>query len=56
MNEDALRELTQSFDRETEATVADISGSVIRLTGTLERQYQDWRRLIKELYRKEFGY
>ena len=56
MNEDALRELTESFDRETEPTVADISGSIVRLTGTLERQYEDWRRLLQEFYREEVGY
>ena len=56
MNEDALRELTNSFDRETEPTVADLAGSVIRLTGTLDRQYEEWRRLLRELYRNETGY
>ena len=56
MNEDALRELTNSFDRETEPTVADLAGSVVRLTGTLDRQYEEWRRLLRELYRKETGY
>jgi hypothetical protein len=56
MNEDALRELTNSFDRETEPTVAELAGSVVRLTGTLDRQYEEWRRLLRELYRKETGY
>ncbi len=56
MNEDALRELTNSFDRETEPTVADLAGSVVRLTGTLDRQYEEWRRLLRELYRDETGY
>ena len=56
MNEDALRELTNSFDRETEPTVADLAGRVIRLTGTLDRQYEEWRRLLLELYRNETGY
>ena len=56
MNEDALRELTNSFDRETEPTVADLAGSVVRLTGTLDRQYEEWRRLLRELYRNETGY
>ena len=56
MNEDELRELANSFDRETKSTVADLAGSVIRLTGTLERQYEEWRRLLRELYRNETGY
>ncbi|MDA0272167.1 MAG: hypothetical protein O3C68_02805 [Proteobacteria bacterium] len=56
MNEDALRELTNSFDRETEPTVTELAGSVVRLTGTLDRQYEEWRRLLRELYRAETGY
>lgn len=56
MNEDALRELTNSFDQETEPTVTELAGSVIRLTGTLDRQYEEWRRLLRELYRSETGY
>jgi len=56
MNEDALRELTNSFDRETEPTLADLAGRVIRLTGTLDLQYEEWRRLLRELYKNETGY
>ena len=46
MNQDALRELGDSFDRETSATTAELSGRVIELKGTLEHQYETWRRLL----------
>lgn len=56
MNEDALRELTMSFDRETAPINAEISGRVLRLSGTLEEQTAEWRRLLRELYREETGF
>ncbi|MEM7366797.1 MAG: hypothetical protein AAF525_22500, partial [Pseudomonadota bacterium] len=55
MNEDALRELTDSFDRETAPTVGEISGRLYELTGTLDYQYGEWRRILREVYRTETG-
>lgn len=55
MNEDALRELTVSFDRETAPTLAEVRGRVVRLNGTLTQQYEEWRRLLGALYREETG-
>ncbi|MDA0978783.1 MAG: hypothetical protein O3B72_09515 [Proteobacteria bacterium] len=50
MNEDALRELTDSFDRETAPTVTDLAGRVVELTGTLTEQHQAWRQLMRQYY------
>lgn len=50
MNEDALRQLTASFDSETRPIVADISGRLVELEGTLEHQYRTWRRLLRAYY------
>jgi hypothetical protein len=55
MNEDALRQLTDSFDRETRSIVADISGRLVQLDGSLEEQYESWRQLLREIYRSETG-
>ncbi len=55
MNEDALRELTVSFDRETAPTVAEVSGRIMRMNGSLDAQYSQWRELLRELYREETG-
>lgn len=55
MNEDALRELSDSFDRETAPTVAELSGRVFQLTGTLEKQYEQWRALLQQMVAEERG-
>ncbi len=55
MNEDALRELTSSFDRETTPIATQIAGQVIELKGTADFQYEEWRRILRELYREETG-
>ncbi len=55
MNEDALRELTESFDKETAPTVTELAGKVIQLNGTLDFQVDEWRRLLREIYREETG-
>ena len=56
MNEDALRELTLSFDNETRPLVTQIAGKVIELSGTLDMQYDEWRRILRDIYREETGF
>ena len=56
MNEDALRELTDSFDRETEPTVTEIAGKVVQLHGTLDFQVDEWRRLLRQAWEQETGF
>ena len=56
MNEDALRELTASFDNETRPILAKVAGRVIELDGTLDVQYEEWRRILREVYREETGF
>ena len=50
MNQDALRELSESFERETTATTAEISGRVVELSGSLDQQYDTWRLILQEMY------
>jgi hypothetical protein len=33
----------------------DVEGKTLQLTGTAEEQFQEWRRLLKELYENETG-
>ena len=33
----------------------DVEGRTLRLTGTAEEQYAEWRKLLHELYREETG-
>lgn len=55
MNEDALREITASFDSEITQTVIEIEDRVINLSGSLHNQYTEWRRLLREIYMAETG-
>ena len=55
MNEDSLREMAASFDNEISPTVMELEGTVIRLNGSLQAQYEEWRRLLQEIYAAERG-
>ena len=55
MHADALKELTQSFQAEVAPQVVDVEGHTLRLTGTAEDQYREWRKLLKQLYLEETG-
>src|SRR5882672_2068743 len=50
---DALKELTQSFQSEVAPQVVEVEGHTLRLTGTAEDQYREWRKLLKQLYLEE---
>ncbi len=52
---DALKELSGSFDAEAAPLVVEVQGRTLRLTGTAEQQYAEWRRLLHELYVDETG-
>jgi len=52
---DALKELTQSFQAEVAPQVVEVEGHTLRLTGTAEDQYREWRKLLKQLYIEETG-
>jgi hypothetical protein len=51
----SLKELSQSFQAEVAPQVVDIEGRTLRLTGTAEEQYREWRALLKQLYQEETG-
>jgi len=52
---ESLRELSQSLGSEITPYVLDIEGKAIELTGTADAQYQQWRRILKEIYVEETG-
>jgi hypothetical protein len=52
---DALKELTQSFQAEVAPQVVEVEGHTLRLTGTAEDQYREWRKLLRKLYEEETG-
>jgi hypothetical protein len=52
---DSIKEISGSFQTEAAPLVVDVEGRTLRLTGTAEEQYAEWRRLLHELYREETG-
>lgn len=50
---ESLRELSQSLGAEITPYVMDIEGRTIELTGTANSQYQQWQRILKEIYVEE---
>ena len=52
---ESLKEISGSFQSEATPLVVDVEGRTLRLTGTAEEQYAEWRRLLHELYKEETG-
>jgi hypothetical protein len=52
---EALRELGASFEAEVEPLVIEVEGQTLRLTGSVETQYETWRQLLREIYSTEIG-
>ena len=46
----ALKELSESFQNEVSAQVVDVEGRTLKLTGTAEEQYREWRELLHQMY------
>lgn len=50
-----LEELARGFNNEVLPTVLEVSGSVYRLSGSLESQYEEWRGILREIFSLESG-
>jgi len=55
LHKDSIRELGQSFDAEAQPLVVEVEGQTRRLTGSAEQKYQEWRRILREIYAAETG-
>jgi hypothetical protein len=55
IQEQDLFELATGFDNETAPTVLQMGESVVRLGGTLDQQYAQWRRILGQLIAIERG-
>lgn len=53
--EQEFRELASSFNREAAPAILELNQQVRGLNGTLEEQYIQWRRILRELFRLETG-
>jgi hypothetical protein len=52
---EAIRELAASIETELEPIVIEVHGQTLRLSGTAESQYQEWQRLMREIWVTETG-
>jgi len=55
MHAQALKELSESFQNEVAPQVVDVEGRTLKLTGTAEEQYREWRKLLHQMYLEENG-
>jgi hypothetical protein len=55
IQEQDLFELATGFDNETAPTVLSAGDRVVRLSGTLDQQYQEWRQLLGQIFVLEYG-
>lgn len=50
---EALQELGNSLEAEIQPQVIELEDRTITLSGTVENQYEQWRELLKEIYRAD---
>ncbi len=55
IHKDVIEELSQSFSSEAAPLVLEVVGETVRLTGSAEEQYQQWRALLRDIYVTETG-
>jgi hypothetical protein len=55
MHLESLRELSASLDADVAPLLIDVEGDVMRLTGTVETQYETWRSLLRTIFATETG-
>jgi hypothetical protein len=52
---EAIRELAASVETELEPIVVEVRGQTLRLSGSAATQYQEWQRLMREIWATETG-
>lgn len=52
----ALEELGQSLESDVKPRVVELEGETVTLSGSAEAQYEEWRRLLKDVYAAETGF
>ena len=50
-----MKLLAQGFNNEIAPTTMEIEGTVIKLNGSLDERYREWRRILREIYNLETG-
>jgi len=54
-HKETLRELAGSLDADVEPLLVDVEGRTLRLTGSVETQYMELRRVLREIFADETG-
>ena len=54
-HKETLRELAGSLDAEVEPMLQDVEGRSLKLSGTAEAQYVEFRRMLREIFAAETG-
>jgi hypothetical protein len=52
----AIEELADTFGTQMQPVVMDFEGKKIELTGSAEKQYAQWRELLRKIYQAETGF
>lgn len=52
---EAIRELAASVETELQPMVIDVQGQTLRLEGTAETQFEEWRQLLRKIWSDETG-
>jgi hypothetical protein len=50
-----VKELARSFENEAGSQIVEVEGRSLKLVGTAEEQYREWRRLLAAIYAEEIG-
>lgn len=53
---EAIEELGQSFGADVAPVVMEVEGHVVKLKGSAEQQYEEWRRLLRAIFLSETGF
>jgi hypothetical protein len=56
INREALKELVASLNAELEPVLVEVDGQTLRLEGSAEAQYEEWRRMLARIFANETGF
>jgi hypothetical protein len=55
INKEVIAELGESFQSEASPLLLEVQGETIRLTGTAEERYGQWRKILRDIHFQETG-
>ena len=53
---ESMKELGTAFDTEAEPLIIELEGQTIRLPGSAQEKFLEWRKLLKQIYTDETGF